>query len=146
MPLAVDQHVGTIVWSPLAAGRLAGRYRRGMEVPKDSRVATNGVPMRDALVDYNALYDIIDVLDEIAAETNHSVAQVALNWLLQRPTITSLVIGARTEQHLAQNLAATGWALTAEQIERLDKVSRRPKAYPYWHQDLKPELKSQLFK
>lgn len=146
MSLAVDQNVGTIVWSPLAAGRLAGRYRRGMEIPKDSRVANNGVPVRDAIVDYETLYNIIDVLDQIAAETNHSVAQVALNWLLQRPTITSLVIGARTEQHLAQNLAAVGWNLTQEQVERLDNVSRRPKAYPYWHQDLKPELKSQLFR
>lgn len=145
MPLAVDQNVGTIVWSPLAAGRLAGRYRRGMEVPSDSRVATNGVPVRDALVDYERLYNIMDVLDEIAEETNHTVAQVALNWLLQRPTMTSLVIGARTEQHLAQNLAAVGWNLTKEQVERLDNVSRQTKAYPYWHQDLRPELKSQIF-
>lgn len=146
MPLAVDQNVGTIVWSPLAAGRLAGRYRRGMEVPSDSRVATNGVPVREGIVDYTRLYCIMDMLDEIAEETNHTVAQVALNWLLQRPTMTSLVIGARTEQHLIQNLAAVGWNLTKEQVERLDNVSRQTKTYPYWHQDLKPELQSQIFK
>lgn len=145
MPLAVDQNVGTIIWSPLATGRLSGRYRRGMKVPSDSRVATNGVPVREGLVDYERLYNIMDVLDEIAEDTGHSVAQVALNWLLQRPTVTSLVIGARTEQHLAQNLAATGWNLTKERVERLDNVSRQTKVYPYWHQDLRPELKSQLY-
>lgn len=146
MSLGVDQHIGTFVWSPLAAGRLAGRYRRNAGIPKDGRVATNGVPVEDFLVDYDKLYDIVDVLDGIAEETNHTVAQVALNWLLQRPTITSLVIGARTEEHLRANLGATGWNLTAEQVKRLDDVSRQIKTYPYWHQDINPEMKSQLFK
>lgn len=146
MSLGVDQHIGTFVWSPLAAGRLAGRYRRNAGIPKDGRVATNGVPIEDFLVDYDKLYDIVDVLDGIAEETNHTVAQVALNWLLQRPTITSLVIGARTEEHLMANLGATGWNLTAEQVKRLDDVSRQIKTYPYWHQDINPEMKSQLFK
>lgn len=146
MPLGVDQHIGTFVWSPLAAGRLAGRYRRNAGIPKDGRVATNGVPVEDFLVDYDKLYDIVDVLDGIAEETNHTVAQVALNWLLQRPTITSLVIGARTEEHLMANLGATGWNLTTEQVKRLDDVSRQIKTYPYWHQDINPEMKSQLFK
>lgn len=146
MSLGVDQHIGTFVWSPLAAGRLAGRYRRNAGIPKDGRVATNGVPVEDFLVDYDKLYDIVDVLDGIAEETNHTVAQVALNWLLQRPTITSLVIGARTEEHLMANLGATGWNLTAEQVKRLDDVSRQVKTYPYWHQDINPEMKSQLFK
>lgn len=145
MSLGVDQHVGTFVWSPLAAGRLAGRYRRNMEIPKDGRVATNGVPVEDFLVDYDKLYDIVDVLDEIAEETGHTVAQVALNWLLRRPTITSLVIGTRTEEHLKSNLGATGWSLTAEQVKRLDDVSRKVKTYPYWHQDINPEMKSQMF-
>ncbi len=146
MSLGVDQHIGTFVWSPLAAGRLAGRYRRNAGIPKDGRVATNGVPVEDFLVDYDKLYDIVDVLDGIAEETNHTVAQVALNWLLQRPTITSLVIGARTEEHLMANLGATCWNLTAEQVKRLDDVSRQVKTYPYWHQDINPEMKSQLFK
>lgn len=146
MSLGVDQHIGTFVWSPLAAGRLAGRYRRNAGIPKDGRVATNGVPVEDFLVDYDKLYDIVDVLDGIAEETNHTVAQVALNWLLQRPTITSLVIGARTEEHLMANLGATDWNLTAEQVKRLDDVSRQVKTYPYWHQDINPEMKSQLFK
>lgn len=145
MPLGVDQQVGTIVWSPLAAGRLAGRYRRGVPVPADSRVANNGVPVRDNIVDYETLYRIVDVLDEISIETGHSVAQVALNWLLQRPTIVSSVIGARTESHLRQNLDAVNFTLTPEQVSRLDQASRQPKAYPYWHQDLKPELKAQIF-
>lgn len=145
MPLAVDQHVGTIIWSPLAAGRLAGRYRRGQAIPADGRVATNGVPVRDGVVHYDTLYAILDVLDQIADETGHTVAQIALRWLLQRPTVTSLVIGARTEEHLRQNLDVTDWSLSAEQIARLDAVSRQPKAYPYWHQDLKPELHAQLF-
>lgn len=145
MSAGVDQNVGTFVWSPLAAGRLAGRYRRGMGIPKDSRVASHGVPIEDFLVDYDKLYDIVDILDEIAEETGHSVAQVALNWVLQRPTITSLVIGARTEEHLKFNLGATGWNLTPEQVKRLDNVSQRVKSYPYWHQDVCPLMKSQLF-
>lgn len=146
MTLGIDQGVGTFVWSPLAAGRLAGRYRRGQEIPKDGRVATNGVPVEDSLVDYEKLYNIVDVLDEIAEETGHTVAQVALNWLLCRPTITSLVIGARTEEHLKSNLGAIGWQLTPEQIARLDEVSRQTKTYPYWHQDINPEMQSQLFR
>ena len=93
---------------------------------------------------YDLLYNIIDILEDIAGETGKTVAQVALNWLLQRPTICSLVIGARTEEHLKLNLGAIGWSLTAEQIKRLDKASKTPKIYPYWHQNQFPELKSQL--
>lgn len=145
MPLGLDQNISTFVWSPLAAGRLGGRYRRGMAVPNDSRVATKGLPVYEYLVDYDFLYDIIDVLDELAEETGHTVPQIALNWLLQRPTVTSLVIGARTEEHLRQNLGATDWNLTAEQVARLETVSKRNKAYPYWHQDNTPWLKSQIF-
>lgn len=146
MSLGLDQNVGTFVWSPLAAGRLGGRFRRGCEIPADSRVANNGVPVRDPLVNYPVLYDIVDVLTELAEETQHSISQVALNWLLQRPTITSLVIGARTEEHLLQNIGASGWSLTPEQIERLDTVSRQTKAYPYWHQDIHSWLNAQIFK
>lgn len=145
MPLGVDQHVGTFIWSPLAAGRLGGKYRRNTPIPADGRVANGGVPVRDNVVSYELLYNIVDVLDEIAAETGKTVAQVALNWLLQRPTVCSLVIGARTEEHLKQNLGAVGWNLSEEQVKRLEEASRQPKPYPYWHQDQRPELKAQLF-
>ncbi|MCD8317841.1 MAG: aldo/keto reductase [Paraprevotella sp.] len=144
-PLGVDQNVGTTVWSPLAAGRLAGRYHRHNPVPQDSRVGRGGAPVRDNVVSYDRLYDIVDVLEEIAAETGKTVAQVALNWLLQRPTICSLIIGASSEEQLRQNLGAVGWSLTAEQIKRLDEASRTEKPYPYWHQDERPELSSQLY-
>ncbi len=145
MPLGVDQQVGTFILSPLAAGRLGGRYRRNKPIPEDGRVARGGAPVRDSVVSYELLYQIMDVLDEIAAETGKTVAQVALNWLLQRPTICSLVIGAKTEEHLKQNLGAVGWNLTAEQVKRLEEASKQPKPYPYWHQDLRPELHAQLF-
>lgn len=145
MPLGIDQQVGTVVWSPLAAGRLGGRYRRNNPVPQDGRVARGGVPVRDNIVSYDRLYDIVDVLDELSVETGKTVAQVALNWLLQRPTVCSLVIGASSEEQLQQNLGAVDWQLTAEQIRRLDAVSKTSKPYPYWHHDQRPELSSQVF-
>lgn len=140
MPLGVDQRVGAVIWSPLAAGRLAGRYRRGVAQP-DGRVVRGGAPVSDEVVSYDRLYDIVDVLDQIAAETGKTVAQVALNWLLCKPTVSSLVIGARTEEQLRQNLGAIGWSLTPDQVSRLDAASQTPKAYPYWHQDERPEFK-----
>lgn len=145
MPLALDQQVGTIVWSPLAAGRLAGRYHRGMPMPADGRVVNNGVPVRDNVTNKEAWYCILDELDAMAEETAHSVADIALAWLLSRPTITSLVIGARTTEHLLRNVHAADWQLTQKQIACLDAASLQPKSYPYWHQDLKPELHAQLF-
>ena len=145
MPLGIDQQVGTVVWSPLAAGRLGGRFRRNCPAPEDGRVARGGAPVRDNIVSYERLYNIVDVLDELAEETGKTVAQVALNWLLQRPTICSLVIGASTEEQLRQNLGAVGWTLTPEQVKRLDAASRTQKPYPYWHQDQRPEFSSQLF-
>ena len=145
MPLGIDQQVGSIIWSPLAAGRLGGRYRRNNPMPQDGRVARGGAPVRDNVVAYERLYNIIDVLDEVAAETGKAVAQVALNWLLQRPTVCSLVIGASSEEQLRQNLGAVDWKLTAEQMQRLDAASKTEKPYPYWHQDERPELSSQLF-
>lgn len=120
MPLGIDQQVGSIIWSPLAAGRLGGCYRRNNSMPQDGRVARGGAPVRDNVVAYDRLYNIIDVLDEVAAETGKAVAQVALNWLLQRPTVCSLVIGASSEEQLRQNLGAVDWKLTAEQMQRLD--------------------------
>jgi len=132
MPLALDQNVGTMVWSPLSFGRLGGKYRRDQPLPPDSRIAQGG-DMGPQPPD-ELLYAIMDVLDEIADETGKTVAQVALNWLLQRPTVSNIIIGARNETQLRQNLDAVGWKLTIEQVKRLDAVSERDPAYPYWHQ------------
>lgn len=132
MPLAADQGVGAVVWSPLGWGRLTGKLRRGAPLPETSRLhatADYGPPVND---DY--LYHVVDALDGVAAETGKTVAQVALNWLLQRPTVSTLVIGARNEEQLRQNLGAVGWNLTAEQVAKLDAASATKKPYPYWHQ------------
>ena len=130
MPLARDQGVGAIVWSPLGWGRLTGKVRRGVAVPSGSRLhetAQFGPP-----VDEERLFDIVDVLDEIAGETGKAVPQIALNWLLGRPTVASVIIGARTEEQLRQNLGAVGWELTGEQRARLDAVSEVTPPYPYF--------------
>ena len=140
MPLAIDQNVGTIVWSPLSAGRLSGKYRRNQPMPKDTRIAQGGSPVPAFAVSDEVFYNIIDVLDEIAAETGKSIAQVALNWLLQRPTVSNIIIGARNEEQLKQNFGAVGWNLTLEQVKRLDAVSEVPVIYPYWHQRQFPAL------
>lgn len=134
MPLALDQKVGAIIWSPLAAGRLGGKYGRNKLIPQDSRVAQGGSPVPDMAVNEEHLYNIIDALDEIAEETGKSVAQISLNWLLQRPTVSSIIIGARNEDQLKQNLGAVGWNLTVEQIKKLDDASNAAPIYPYWHQ------------
>lgn len=134
MPLGLDQKVGGIVWSPLAAGRLGGKYRRNHPIPADSRVAQGGSPVPESAIPEELFYKIINVLDEVAIETGKSVAQVSLNWLLQRPTIDTLVIGARNEEQLKQNLEAVGWNLSTEQIKKLDAASEIPTIYPYWHQ------------
>ena len=132
MPLGLDQGLGAVVWSPLGWGRLTGKIRRGQPLPETSRLhktADIGPPLEDEYV-----YKVVDALDAVAGETGRSVPQVALNWLLQRPTVSSVIIGARNEEQLRQNLGAGGWALTAEQVARLDEASARPAAYPYWHQ------------
>ncbi len=134
MPLGLDQKVGGIIWSPLAAGRLGGKYRRNHPIPADSRVAQGGSPVPESAIPEELFYKIIDVLDEVAEETGKSVAQISLNWLLQRPTVDTLVIGARNEEQLKQNLEAVGWNLTTEQIKKLDAASETPTIYPYWHQ------------
>lgn len=134
MPLGIDQNVGGIIWSPLAAGRLGGKYRRDQPVPPGSRVAQGGSPVPAFAISDEVFYTIIDVLDELADETGKTVAQIALNWLLQRPTVSTLVIGARNEEQLKQNLGAVGWNLTTEQVKRLDAASEVPTIYPYWHQ------------
>lgn len=140
MPLALDQKVGALVWSPLAAGLLTGKFRRDKPAPKESRVAQGGSPVPSSVISDELLYNVIDVLDDISNETQKSIAQVSLNWLLQRPTVSSLVIGARTEEQLRENLGATGWSLTTEQVRRLDAASETQAAYPYWHQRQKPGL------
>ena len=132
MPLALDQQVGTMVWSPLGWGRLTGKIRRNAALPEVSRLhktADFGPPVNNEY-----LYDVVDVLDEVARETGKSVPQIALNWLLQRPTVANVVIGARNEEQLKQNLGAVGWKLSEDQIARLDAVSEPTPAYPYWHQ------------
>ncbi len=134
MPLGLDQKVGGIIWSPLAAGRLGGKYRRNQPLPQDSRVAQGGSPIPEAVINEEVFYNIIDTLDEVAEETGKTVAQVAINWVLQRPTVSSIIIGARNEAQLRQNLEAVGWNLTTEQIKKLDKASEVPTIYPYWHQ------------
>lgn len=133
MPLGIDQKVGTIVWSPLASGRLSGRINRSHPMPAaDSRYSQGGGQGPDVEQDF--LFNIVDVLESIAQETGKSIPQISLNWLLQKPTISSLVVGARNEKQLKENLGAVGWQLSAEQISRLDEVSAVTPVYPYWHQ------------
>ena len=130
MPLAIDQKIGTIVWSPLASGMLSGKYRRNQPMPQNARVAQGGSPVPGETIDNERLYNIIDRLDAIAKETGKTVAQVSLNWLLQRPTVSNIIIGARNEEQLKQNLDAVGWNLTVDQVKSLDEVSEIFPAYP----------------
>ena len=132
MPLALDQGVGTMVWSPLGWGRLTGKITRH-NPPKEGRIAQGG-EVGGPPVDSAYLYDVVDVLVDIAGEAGKTVSQVALNWLLSRPTVCNLVVGARNAEQLQQNLGAVGWSLTQEQIDRLDATSRKTPPYPYWHQ------------
>ena len=134
MPLGVDQKVGAVVWSPLGWGRLTGKIRRGQPMPETSRLNSKVVVDSGPQVDQEYLYKVVDALDIVAEETGKTVPQVALNWLLQRPTVSTIVIGARNEEQLKQNLGAVGWNLTPDQVKRLDTASDAPKAYPYWHQ------------
>ncbi|WP_306996275.1 MULTISPECIES: aldo/keto reductase [Pseudoxanthomonas] len=130
MPLGLDQGLGAVVWSPLGWGRLTGRLRRGQPLPAQSRLHDTAA-FAPAIGD-ERLFAIVDVLDAIAAETGRTVPQVAINWLLQRPTVSSVLIGARTEDQLRDNLGAVGWSLTAEQIARLDTASAVEPPYPYY--------------
>ncbi|MCW1884988.1 aldo/keto reductase [Luteolibacter flavescens] len=134
MPLGIDQKVGAVVWSPLGWARLTGKIRRGTPLPKDSRLQSQLNVDVGPPVDDEYLYRVVDALDEVAAETGKTVPQIALNWLLQRPTVATIVIGARNEEQLRQNIGATGWNLTNEQVAKLDAASDTPKAYPYFHQ------------
>jgi len=132
MPLGLDQGVGAVVWSPLGWGRLTGKIRRGQPRPEVSRLpqtAEFGPPVPDEQV-----YRVVDAIDAVAKETGKSVSQIALNWLLQRPTVSTLIIGARNEAQLRENLGAVGWSLTREQVAKLDEASKVTLPYPYWHQ------------
>jgi len=132
MPLGIAERVGALVWSPLGWGRLTGKIRRGQGLPAVSRlhsIAHAGPQMPDEY-----FFGVVDALEKVAAEIAKTVPQVALNWLLQRPTISSVIVGARTEEQLRQNLGAVGWNLTAEQVAALDKASDPQPVYPYWHQ------------
>ena len=132
MPLGLDQGLGLMVWSPLGWGRLTGKVRRGQPLP-EGRLKQGG-DAGGPEVDEAYLYDVVDVLDEVAKEVDKTVPQVALNWLLQRPNVANIVIGARNEKQLKDNLGAVGWNLSTEQVTRLEDVSRRHPTYPYWHQ------------
>ncbi|MDM0041129.1 aldo/keto reductase [Variovorax sp. J22G21] len=130
MPLGIDQGVGAIVWSPLGWGRLTGKVRRGQPLPEGSRLhETAG--FAPPVVDEH-LYRVVDAMDIVAEETGKTLPQIALNWLLQRPTVASVLIGARDAVQLRQNLGALGWQLTADQVKRLDAASATTPPYPYY--------------
>jgi len=132
MPLGLDQGVSAVVWSPLGWGRLTGKIRRGSGIPAQSRLhstADMGPP-----VDDETLFKVVDALTAVGEEVGRSVPQVALNWLLQRPTVANVIVGARDEKQLRENLGAVGWNLTPGQVKRLDDASAVTKPYPYWHQ------------
>jgi aryl-alcohol dehydrogenase-like predicted oxidoreductase len=132
MPLAVDQGVGALVWSPLGWGRLTGKIRRGQPLPPGSRL--HKTADMGPQVDDEYLFKVVDALLEVAKETGKSATQVALNWLVQRPSISTLIFGARNEEQLRQNLGAVGWSLSGEHIAKLDAASDVTPVYPYWHQ------------
>ncbi|MES1167158.1 MAG: aldo/keto reductase, partial [Pseudomonadota bacterium] len=134
MPLALDQKVGAVVWSPLGMGRLGGKVRRGQPLPKVSRLNDPGTVRIAPPAPDEYVYRVVDALDAVAKETGKSVAQIAINWVLQRPSVATVIIGARDEEQLRQNLGATGWSLTPAQVAALDAASAKERIYPYWHQ------------
>ena len=134
MPLALDQKVSAVIWSPLGWGRLTGKIRRGQPLPPASRLQSKAVTDIGPQVGDEYVYQVVDAVDAVAKETGKTVPQIALNWLLQRPSVANVIVGARNEEQLRQNLGAVGWNLTADQVARLDAASATPLAYPYWHQ------------
>jgi aryl-alcohol dehydrogenase-like predicted oxidoreductase len=134
MPLGLEHKVSAIVWSPLGWARLTGKIRRGQPLPETSRMHSKVTVEGGPAVPDEYLYRVVDALDEVAGETGKTVPQIAINWLLQRPTVASVIIGARTEEQLRQNLGAVGWRLSVAQIAKLDEASSTTPAYPYWHQ------------
>jgi len=131
VPAGLDQRTGIMAWSPLQFGLLSGKFRRGQAKPSESRLNSLDAP---GTIDEERLYKIVDALTEIASRREVSISQVALNWVLQKPGVDTVIIGARNEQQLRDNLAAASWALTGADVERLDEVSALPLPYPYWHQ------------
>lgn len=134
MPLALDQRIGTVVWSPLGWGRLTGKIRRDSAAPAVSRLNSKIAKDLAPPVSDEYLFRVVDALEEVAKETDKTVPQVALNWLLERPSVATVIIGARNEDQLRQNLGAVGWKMTPAQIAKLDQASSLVPAYPYWHQ------------
>ena len=126
--------ISTQLVSPLGWGRLTGKIRRGQPLPADSRLQSKVVTDAGPPIEDEYLYRVVDALDEVAQETGKTVPQIALNWLLQRPTVSTVIVGARNEEQLRQNLGAVGWNLTADQVAKLDAASATTRAYPYWHQ------------
>lgn len=140
LPLGDDQGVSTMVWSPLAGGALSGKIRRGKPAPKDSRLGQiTFVPYED-----ESLFNVVDVLEAIAKERGKTIPQVALNWLLRKPTVANIVVGARNEEQLKQNFGAVGWKLSSEEVALLDKASEQKLPYPYWHQQGFAQLRKPL--
>jgi aryl-alcohol dehydrogenase-like predicted oxidoreductase len=134
MPLGLEQGVSAVVWSPLGWGRLTGKIRRNSPKPEVSRLHSKTVVDAGPQIDDEYLFKVVDALDDVAKETGKTVPQIALNWLLQRPTVANVIVGARNEEQLKQNLGAVGWNLTREQVARLDAASVKMPPYPYWHQ------------
>jgi len=134
MPLAIDQGIGTLVWSPLGWARLTGKIRRGQPRPEQTRLQQQVAREAGPQVNDEYLFKVIDAMDEVAKDTGKSIPQIALNWLLQRPTVSSLIIGARNEEQLKHNLGAIGWTLSTDHIKKLDEASFVTPTYPYWHQ------------
>jgi aryl-alcohol dehydrogenase-like predicted oxidoreductase len=134
MPLGLAEKVSAAVWSPLGWGRLTGKLRRGQPLPETSRLQSQRSRDVGPPVDDEFLYQVVDAIDEIARETGKTVPQIALNWVLRRPTVATVIVGARNEEQLRQNLGAVGWQLTPEQVAKLDAATARTPAYPYWHQ------------
>ncbi|MEO8157889.1 MAG: aldo/keto reductase [Betaproteobacteria bacterium] len=140
MPLALDQRIGTVIWSPLGWGRLTGKLRRGQALPDTTRLQSKVSNDKGPQVAIEHVHKVVDAIDEVARETGKTVPQIALNWLLQRPSVATVIVGARNEEQLRQNLGAIGWNLTPAQIAKLDAASATTPAYPYWHQRGFPEL------
>jgi aryl-alcohol dehydrogenase-like predicted oxidoreductase len=138
MPLGIDQGVGAVVWSPLGWGKLTGKIRRGQ--PAQPGMRAHDIAGTGPHYEEERLFRIVEALDDVAAETGKTVTQVALNWLLQRPTVANIIIGARNEEQLVQNIGAVGWALTSAQMTKLTAASDVQAAYPVWHQQGFPML------
>jgi aryl-alcohol dehydrogenase-like predicted oxidoreductase len=134
MPLALDQKVGAVVWSPLGWGRLTGKIRRGQPLPEISRLHSQAIVDAGPPVGDEYVYGVVDAIDEVAKETGKTVPQIAINWVLQRPTVATVIIGARNAEQLRQNLGAVGWNLDPAQVAQLDAASATTPIYPYWHQ------------